>query len=35
MYQVRRVNIGKTAHLDELAHACGELYSQAVVFSEW
>jgi len=32
MYQVRRVNIGKTKHLDEFAHACGELYSKAVVF---
>ncbi len=31
MYQVRRVNIGKTAQLDELAHACGELYSQTLV----
>jgi len=32
MYQVRKVNIGKTAQLDELARACGELYSQTVVF---
>ena len=32
MYQVRRVNIGKTKQLDELAHACGELYSKTVVF---
>jgi putative transposase len=32
MYQARRVNIGKTTRLDELAHACGELYSQTVVF---
>jgi putative transposase len=32
MYHVRRVNIGKTAQLDELAHACGELYTQTVVF---
>ncbi len=32
MYQVRRVNIGKTAQLDELAHACGELYTQMLVF---
>jgi putative transposase len=31
MYQVRRVNIGKTAQLDELAHACGELYTQTLV----
>jgi len=32
VYHVRRVNIGKTAQLDELAHACGELYSKTVVF---
>lgn len=32
MYQVRRLNIGKTAQLDELAHTCGELYSQTLVF---
>ena len=32
MYTVRRVNIGKTQQLDELAHACGELYSKTVVF---
>lgn len=32
MYQVRQVNIGKTARLDELAHACGKLYSKTVVF---
>ncbi len=32
MYQVRRVNIGKTAQLDELAHECGLLYSQTLVF---
>jgi putative transposase len=31
MYQVRRVNIGKTPQLDELAHACGELYTQTAV----
>ncbi|TME02898.1 MAG: transposase, partial [Chloroflexi bacterium] len=31
MYQVRRVNIGKTDQLDELAHECGKLYSQTVV----
>jgi putative transposase len=31
MYQVRRVNIGKTDQLDELAHECGNLYSQTVV----
>lgn len=32
MYQVRRVNIGKTAQLDELAHECGLLYSKTLVF---
>ena len=32
MYQVRRVHIGKTAQLDELAHECGQLYSQTLVF---
>src|SRR5258708_16799599 len=32
MYQVRRVNIGKTKQLDELAHECGNLYSQTVIF---
>jgi putative transposase len=32
MYQVRRVTIGKTAQLDELAHECGKLYSQTVLF---
>jgi putative transposase len=32
MYQVRRLNIGKTAQLVELAHTCGELYSQTLVF---
>lgn len=32
MYQVRRVNIGKTSQLDELAHACGEIYSRTLVF---
>jgi len=31
MYQVRRVNIGKTGQLDELAHECGRLYSQTLV----
>ncbi len=31
-YQVRRVHIGKTTQLDELAHECGLLYSQTVVF---
>ncbi len=29
---MRRVNIGKTKQLDELAHACGELYSKTMVF---
>jgi len=32
MYQVRRVKIGKTPQLDELAHECGLLYSQTLVF---
>jgi putative transposase len=32
MYQIRRVHIGKTAELDELAHECGMLYSQTLVF---
>jgi putative transposase len=32
MYQVRRVNIGKTKQLDELARECGKLYSQTLVF---
>jgi putative transposase len=32
MYQVRRMYIGKTAQLDELAHACGELYTHTLVF---
>ena len=31
-YQVRRVHIGKTAQLDELARECGQLYSQTLVF---
>ena len=31
MYQVRRVKIGKTAQLDELARECGRLYSQILV----
>jgi putative transposase len=30
MYQVRRVNIGKTPQLDGLARECGKLYSQTV-----
>ena len=32
MYQIKRVNLGKTPQLDRLAHACGELYSQTLVF---
>ena len=32
MYQVRRVRIGRTAQLDELARECGKLYSQTLVF---
>ncbi len=32
MYQVRRVHLGKTAQLDELAHECGQLYTQTLVF---
>jgi putative transposase len=32
MYHVRRVKIGKTSQLDELAHECGMLYSQTLVF---
>jgi putative transposase len=32
MYQVRRVHIGKTEQLDELAYACGLLYSKTLVF---
>jgi putative transposase len=31
MYQIKRVNIGKTPQLDELAHECGLLYSQTLV----
>jgi putative transposase len=34
MYQVRRLNIGKTQQLDELARECARLYSQ-VVTSFW
>ena len=26
-YTVRRVHLGRTAQLDELAHACGQVYS--------
>src|SRR3989442_897394 len=32
MYHVRRVKIGKTSQLDELAHECGLLYTQTLVF---
>jgi len=32
MYEVRRVHIGRTQALDEVAHACGELYSKTLVF---
>jgi putative transposase len=31
MYQVRRVKIGKTAQLDDLARECGRLYSACLV----
>jgi len=31
MYQVRRVHIGRTDQLDELARECGKLYSQTVI----
>jgi putative transposase len=31
MYHARRVRIGKTPQLDELAHECGRLYSQTLV----
>ncbi|HXX78480.1 MAG TPA: transposase, partial [Ktedonobacteraceae bacterium] len=30
-YQVRRVNIGTSKHLDELAHECGRLYTRALI----
>jgi len=32
MSHVRRVKIGKTAHLDELAHTGGHLSSKTLVF---
>ncbi len=32
MYHVRRVKIGKTLQLDELAHECGLLYTHTLVF---
>src|SRR5258708_19502762 len=31
-YRVRRVHLGRTQQLDELAHACGDLYSRTLVF---
>lgn len=31
LYDVHRMNIGKTAQLDELAHACGEVYTNTLV----
>jgi putative transposase len=31
MYYVRRVALGKTRQLDELAHACGEVYTRTLV----
>lgn len=31
-YTVRRVNLGKTAQLDALAHAAGQVYSRTLVF---
>lgn len=31
MYQIKRITIGKTAQLDELAHACGEVYTATLV----
>jgi putative transposase len=34
LYSVQRVYLGKSEHLDALAHACGELYSRTVV-SYW
>ncbi len=34
MYQVRRVKIGKTSQIDELARECGRLYSQ-ILTSFW
>ena len=32
MYLVKRVKLGKTAHLDALAHDEGEVYSNTLVF---
>src|SRR5216683_2788260 len=31
-YTVRRVNLGRTSQLDELAHASGQVYSRTLVF---
>lgn len=31
-YRVRRVHLGKTAQLDALAHAAGQVYSRTLVF---
>ncbi len=31
-YTVRRVQLGRTAQLDELAHACGQVYNQTLLF---
>lgn len=32
MYQVRRINLGKTPQLDSLAHAAGQVYTRTLVF---
>jgi putative transposase len=31
-YSVHRVHLGRTAQLDELAHACGQVYSRTLLF---
>jgi len=31
-YTVRRIQLGRTAQLDELAHACGQVYSRTLIF---
>src|SRR5260370_32205947 len=31
-YSVRRVQLGRTAKLDALAHACGQVYSRTLLF---
>jgi hypothetical protein len=31
-YSVRRVQLGRTAQLDQLAHACGQVYSRTLLF---